>query len=337
MEIAFTGETKVRKGPTKQWSEGEVEAELKKLDDKITDARENQGEIEVRDAIVDKAEFLRYEAEDFVRAEKIFREAYDLTGGASRKMELLFECLLINFEKQNINSIKKDIDVCLKLVDDGADWDKKNKLKIYEAVYCMMIRDFKKASDLLVTSIATFTALEVMPFKDFIFYTVVLALLTQDRKVIKKEIIHCPDILAVNREIPHLKEFGESFYSCDYQTFIRCFIEICEQVKSNKYLKDHAFFYTKEMRLVAYKQYLESFKSVTISNMATAFGVSAEFIDRELSTFIYNGKLNCKIDKVSGVIESNRPNRKAELFQQTVHKGDALLNRIQKLARGLDI
>ena len=91
------------------------------------------------------------------------------------------------------------------------------------------------------------------------------------------------------------------------------------------------------MRLVAYKQYLESYKSVTIENMANAFGVSSDFIDRELSTFIYNGKLNCKIDKVSGVIESNRPNKKAELFQQTIHLGDTLLNRVQKLARGLDI
>lgn len=69
------------------------------------------------------------------------------------------------------------------------------------------------------------------------------------------------------------------------------------------------------MRLVAYQQYLESYKSVTIENMAMAFGVSCDFIDKDLSTFIYNGKLNCKIDKVSGVIESNRPNRKAELFQ----------------------
>jgi len=91
------------------------------------------------------------------------------------------------------------------------------------------------------------------------------------------------------------------------------------------------------MRLVAYKQYLESFKSVTIGNMATAFGVSNDFIDKELSTFIYNGKLNCKIDKVSGVIESNRPNKKAEMYQNTIRKGDALLNRVQKLARGLDI
>ena len=108
-------------------------------------------------------------------------------------------------------------------------------------------------------------------------------------------------------------------------------------VKTDKYLKGHAFFYTKEMRLVAYKQYLESFKSVTIQTMASAFGVSAEFIDKELSTFIYNGKLACKIDKVSGIIESHQANKRAELFQTSLRKGDALLNRVQKLARGLEV
>lgn len=71
--------------------------------------------------------------------------------------------------------------------------------------------------------------------------------------------------------------------------------------------------------------------------MARAFGVSNDFIDKELSNFIYIGKINCKIDKVSGVIESNRPNKKAELFNATIKQGDHLLNRVQKLARALDI
>lgn len=108
-------------------------------------------------------------------------------------------------------------------------------------------------------------------------------------------------------------------------------------MKNDIYLRDHVNYYAKEMRLVAYKQYLEAFKSVTIQNMASAFGLSCDFLDSELSNFIYIGKLNCKIDKVSGVIESNRPNRKVALFTETVQKGDALLNRVQKLARALDI
>ena len=58
MDIAFLGDSKKDRKPTKQWSEGEIEAELKKLDDKIKDCKDYQGEIEVRDAMVDKAEFL---------------------------------------------------------------------------------------------------------------------------------------------------------------------------------------------------------------------------------------------------------------------------------------
>jgi len=60
-------------------------------------------------------------------------------------------------------------------------------------------------------------------------------------------------------------------------------------------------------------------------------------LDTELSNFIYNGKISCKIDKVTGVIESNRPNRKQELLTETMRQGDALLNRVQKLARALDL
>lgn len=108
-------------------------------------------------------------------------------------------------------------------------------------------------------------------------------------------------------------------------------------MKNDKYLSSHVEYYSKEMRLVAYRQYLEAFKSVTLSNMAEAFGISTSFLDGELSMFIYLGRLNCKIDKVSGIIESNRPNRKAELFNNTVKQGDLLLNRVQKLARALDI
>jgi 26S proteasome regulatory subunit N7 len=268
----------------------------------------------VRDAILEKAEFLAFEAQRQGEAERVFREAYDMTGGASKKIEILFEILLMSIARKDTSAVKKDIDRCLKHVEEGADWEKKNKLKIFEGVYCMMIRDFKKASTLFVSSIATFTALELMSFQDFVFYTVVLALLNEDRKTIKKEIIHSPDILAVNRDVPHLREYADCFYNCNYRDFFRYFLRICARVKQDKFLGDHAYFFTNEMRLVAYKQYLESFKSVTLQNMGHAFGLAPEFIDRDLSNFIYLGKLNCKIDKVAGVIESNRSNKKVELF-----------------------
>ncbi len=45
-------------------------------------------------------------------------------------------------------------------------------------------------------------------------------------------------------------------------------------------------------------QFLDSYKSVTLESMATAFGVSVDFIDYELVDFIVAGRLPAKIDKV---------------------------------------
>jgi 26S proteasome regulatory subunit N7 len=57
---------------------------------------------------------------------------------------------------------------------------------------------------------------------------------------------------------------------------------------------------------LSHPQFLESYKSVTLSSMAAAFDVSPSFLDLELAELIVNGRLTAKIDKVAGVIETNR-------------------------------
>ena len=53
-------------------------------------------------------------------------------------------------------------------------------------------------------------------------------------------------------------------------------------------------------------QFLDAYKSVTLDSMARSFGVSPAFIDAELEEFIVAGHLTAKIDKVAGVVETNR-------------------------------
>jgi 26S proteasome regulatory subunit N7 len=87
------------------------------------------------------------------------------------------------------------------------------------------------------------------------------------------------------------------------------------------------------MRIKAYTQLLESYRSLSLSHMAATFGVSVQFIDRELSQFIASGRLHCKIDKVGGVVVTMRPDSKNFQYQSTIKQGDLLLNRVQKLSR----
>lgn len=53
----------------------------------------------------------------------------------------------------------------------------------------------------------------------------------------------------------------------------------------------------------------------------------------DLAKFISAGRLNCSIDKVNGVVETNRPDIKNARYEQAIKQGDVLLNSLQKLSR----
>lgn len=150
---------------------------------------------------------------------------------------------------------------------------------------------------------------------------------------LKSKVIDAPEVLSAILNIPHLSEFLHSFYDSNYRKFFQSLAQILDRLKRDRYLAQHARYFCREMRIRAYSQLLESYRSVQMSSMADAFGVSVEFLDRELSRFIASGRLHCKIDKVGGVVETNRPDAKNALYQATIKHGDLLLNRIQKLAR----
>lgn len=54
---------------------------------------------------------------------------------------------------------------------------------------------------------------------------------------------------------------------------------LTEHIKLDRYLQPHFRYFMREVRIVVYSQFLESYKSVTIEAMAKAFGVSEDFID----------------------------------------------------------
>ncbi|KAF5935102.1 hypothetical protein HYC85_026231 [Camellia sinensis] len=190
----------------------------------------------------------------------------------------------------------------------------------------MSTRNFKKATSLFLDSISTFTTYELFPYDNFIFYTVLTSIISLDRVSLKQKVVNAPEIFTVIGKIPHLLGFLNSLYDYQYNWPDGA-------NKIGPLFASPLPVYMREVRTVVYSQFLESYKSVTIEAMAKEFGVTVEFIDLELSRFIAAWKLHYKIDKVAGVLETNRPDAKNALYQATIKQGDFLLNRIQKLSR----
>ncbi|DBA00570.1 TPA: hypothetical protein N0F65_007699 [Lagenidium giganteum] len=312
------------------------EEELKLLEERLKDAQENLGDIEVLDALWAKARMYS-RIGDKEAALEAFGVAGEKPQSSNQKIMVALHIIRIGLFFADFELVEQYIKKATELIDEGGDWDRRNRLKVYEGCYLLMTRDFKKASKLFQASVATFTATELMTYNKMIFYCIITCVMSSGRVELKKHIVDSPEVLAVIGEIPHLTDFLNGLYECNYKRFFTAMVDLQPHILRDKYLWTHVRFMYRELRVLAYAQFLEAYRSVTMDSMAQAFGVSVEFLDTELARFIAAGRLNAKIDKVGGVIETNRPDSKNAQYQDAIKKGDLLLNRIQKLARVINV
>lgn len=312
------------------------EEELAKIEEKIKDAKENLGDIEVRDALLAKADFYN-RIGDKANAIEQYKVAFEKTVGAGGKLDNILTVIRIAFFFDDKDLAKAEIDRAKVELSKGGDWERRNKLKVYEGIYLMMVREWGKAAELFLNVMPTFTATEVVEFKDFVFYTVILSMVALDRATLREKLISSPEVLSVIKETPKLQEFMESYFHSRYEEFMTCFVSIIDTITKDRYMKPHVRRFNRSMRLNAYRQFLASYRSVTLDAMAKEFGVSAAFIDSEIASFISSGKLSCKIDKVGGVIESNEADNRSQVYADIIKQGDLLLNRMQKLSGAIDM
>lgn len=201
----------------------------------------------------------------------------------------------------------------------------------------MAIRDIPKASELLHSCIATFTCVEICTYNQFMFYALLTAIMTLTRNDLKKKIVTNPQVISVIRDVPDMQQLLHSIYDCEYSSFLQTLLIIHPRIVGNRFLSSHATFIVREYRILAYAQFLEAYRSVMMSSMASSFGMSLPLLDKELSRFIAAGRINAKIDKVGDIVETSRPDKKNAQYTEIVKKGDLLLNQIQKLVRVMEV
>ncbi|KAA3677901.1 26S proteasome regulatory subunit N7 [Paragonimus westermani] len=312
------------------------EAQIKELDEKLKDAEENLGETEIRNAMTAKAHFLsKIGDKDGALAQ--FRLILDKVLMPGFRLDAIFHLLRIGFFFNDRELITKYLEIANNLIEEGGDWDRRNRLKVYRGLYSLSVRDFAQAAKQFLDAVATFTSYELMDYKRFIIYTVMTAMIALKRPDLREKVIKGSEIQEVLHGLPNVREFLMSLFECRYSDFF-CYLAGMEQFMScDRYLSPHTRYYVREMRIHALSQHLDSYSSLSLDSMATSFGVTPAFLDAELSRFIASGRLACKIDQVSGVLETTRPDNVNSHYQSMIKQGDILLNRVQKLSQVINI
>jgi len=151
---------------------GEVTAEVKKaydeeeqgLKDELKKAEESSGETEILDAYFGLSNF-------YSRTGSLALSLSTLDSilslpklSTSKKIHaLLGKARVLMFFDRSPTDV---VAACDDAAEKGGDWDKRNRLKVYKALDAVSRRDFKKAAELLAGCVKTFSADELVDFKE---------------------------------------------------------------------------------------------------------------------------------------------------------------------------
>ncbi|KAJ3500340.1 hypothetical protein NLJ89_g9843 [Agrocybe chaxingu] len=293
------------------------EEELKRLDERLAGAQKTEGESEISDALKARANYLTRigDKERSLEAQKL---ALEKTPGLGSRIDIVLTIVRIGFFFGDTSIVTTNMTKAEKLIDEGGDWDRRNRLKVYNGLHLISIRQFKPGGELLLDALSTFTATELLSYNSFVAYTVIANTLSLSRVDLKKRLISAPEVIQV---LPDLPVLGDLVKTCTIAA-----------TTSSSWLWRPSNRPTSS-RLASSRRTHAT--TLTLQSLSGAFGVSIEFVDAELSRFIASKRLHASIDKVHGVVETTRPSLKNAKYEQVVKKGDILLNEVQRLSKVL--
>jgi 26S proteasome regulatory subunit N7 len=121
------------------------------------EAAENEGDVEVRDALVAKAAALA-DAGDREAAVAAYAAADAKTAGAGLKLDSALALARLDMAYGDWRAVKGRLAAAAELAESGGDWERRNRLKMYQAATALATRDTAGAAGLLVDGVSTFTA-----------------------------------------------------------------------------------------------------------------------------------------------------------------------------------
>jgi hypothetical protein len=109
------------------------DAKVQQLKARIKDAEENLGESEVREAHLAEADHYS-KTLDKDNAVSAYRITLEKTMGLGEKLDIVFTIIRLGFFWKDNSLILSNIEKAKEMIASGGDWDRRNRLRVYEGM-----------------------------------------------------------------------------------------------------------------------------------------------------------------------------------------------------------
>lgn len=220
----------------------------------------------------------------------------------SAKMDVILCQIRLAIIIKDFSLVHEKMDVALQLSKKDCDWDRKNRFKVYYALYNMLKGNYHEASSLFASSLATFQCTELFSYETAVSYTIFCGLLSFNRTELSNNILKSTDVLEVRQRVSLAYDLVQAIYNGSYDQIFTHLVAFSSFFLDDVFIGSKMYHFISEIKVKSYKQLLESYSSISIKFMATAFRVSEEYLESDLSKFLINERIKCVIDKVDGMV-----------------------------------
>jgi len=176
---------------------------------------------------------------------------------------------------------------------------------------------------------------DVASCEDVAMYGVLCALASFDRIKIKAQVLGHPSFRSMLEFFPLGRKALNAFVDSEYAKLQRTLEVLRIHAQMDIYLNHLADRLFKKIRTRAFKQYIHPYSSLSLADMANAFGCTQDEIEAELRTFILQDDLEAKIDRETNFLFVCKRNPRKEAFQKVLESGNRFIQNFEgSLFRG---
>ncbi|TFK18514.1 hypothetical protein FA15DRAFT_760571 [Coprinopsis marcescibilis] len=236
---------------------------------RLEEGKKREGETEISEALKAQANYpTRIGDKDKALEAQVL--VLEKTPGLGSRIDIVLTIVRIGFFFADNVLITAYMQKAEKFIDEGSDWDRRNRLKAYTAVHLISIRQFKLAANLFLDALSTLTTAELISFNDLVAMAVISGTSTLSCPDLKKRVISAPEVNQVVPELPVLQT-SQNLYKSHYYKFFKALATLEQTILlPSRILNPHARHYLCEMHILAYTQLLESDKSLTLTSLSAA-------------------------------------------------------------------
>ncbi|UPQ98716.1 subunit RPN7 of 26S proteasome [Chloropicon primus] len=162
---------------------------------------------------------------------------------------------------------------------------------------------------------------DVIAPQDVATYGAFCALASFDRSELKQKLIDSVSFRNLLELVPEVREVVYDFYASRYASCLKMLTGLKKYLEYDIYLHKHIEELGNQIREKAIVQYTIPFTSVVLQNMATAFNVDVDSLEKEIADLIANGQIHAKVDSHNKILYSRGTDQRDTTFERVKKTG----------------